>query len=349
MIILAIDTSCDETSVAVTSGTKVLSNVISSQVRYHKKFGGVVPFLAQRLHKERIDAVIQLALQRAALSPVDLDAVAVTVGPGLAPALEVGIQKAKELAKTGQKPLYPVNHMVGHIASCYAQIGSKKPSFAHPYLALLVSGGHTELVYSPKFGHFQILGQTLDDALGEAYDKLAKMLGLGYPGGKLVSQLAEKGNPEAYSLPVPMQHSPDLNFSYSGLKNAARLLIHELKENTHAHVMTKEEIQDVCAVFQRVAQEAVLIKVEKALKQYPEVRGLLFAGGVAANAQLRRKLRFLCKKYAVQLTVPANLALCTDNAAMIGIAAFLGAQNGQKPVRAVNIDRKPGLTVEEAF
>lgn len=346
MNILAIDTSCDETSIAVTYGYRVLSNVVSSQVRQHRQYGGIVPFLAQRLHKERIEAVVTIAVERAKLTWQDIGAIAVTYGPGLAPALEVGLEYAKKLSKEHNLPLYGVDHMAGHIASCYAQVGSKQPKIEMPCLALLVSGGHTELVYFEKFGIFQIIGQTLDDALGEAYDKLAKMLGLGYPGGRLVSQRAFLGDSGHYSLPIPLQYSKDLNFSFSGLKNAARLLILAVKQDRSE--LTEQEINDICASFERVAQESVLLKVEKALKAYPEVKTLLLGGGVAANKVLRRKLRILLKKYRVKFAMPLNMKLCTDNAAMIGVAAGLGIKAGQKPVLPGNLDRKPGLSLEES-
>ena len=350
MTILSIDTSCDDTSAAVTKENIILSNVISSQVRYHKKFGGVVPFLAQRLHKERIDAVIELALQRANCNYSDINAVAVTYGPGLAPALQVGIEKAKELAVEHNLPLYAVNHMAGHTASCYAQVGSKKVAeIEYPALALLVSGNHTELVLINKFGNFEVLGEKLDDALGEAYDKVARMWGLGYPGGKLVAKLAKAGNDQAFELPIPLQYTKDLNFSFSGLKNAARLLTLKLQNGHHEKPLSREQIQDLAAVFERVAQTSVILKLEKALEQHSEVKSVLIGGGVATNAALRTRVRKLTRKIGVTFHVPANLSLCTDNAAMIGVAAYLGIQNGLKPVVIEELDRVPGLSLSESL
>lgn len=334
MTFLAIDTSCDETSVAVTREREILANTISSQVKDHAEFGGVVPFLAQRLHKERIDAVIELALREAKTDWSEIDAIAVTQGPGLAPALEVGIAKAQELAAEHQKPLYAVNHMAGHIASCFSEI---EPEY--PLLSLLLSGGHSELVLARSFGDFSIIGQTLDDALGEAYDKVAKMLGLGYPGGRLLAEAAQNGNPQKYDLPIPMQKSGDLNLSYSGLKNAVRLLILELGD------LDEQKVADVAASFERVAQASVLQKVEKAFQASPEVRQLAFGGGVAANTVLREKLRDLCDQYEVQLLVPAGFALCTDNAAMIGLAAWFGMEAGQQPLEG-ELQRVPYLSLE---
>lgn len=343
MNILAIDTSCDETSVAVTNGTRVLSNVISSQIRYHKKFGGVVPFLAQRLHQERINAVIELGIARSGLGRNDIDAIAVTYGPGLAPALQVGVAKGKELAEELSLPLYAVNHMAGHIASCFA--GGKNIEF--PALGVLVSGGHTELVLMPRFGTFKILGETLDDAIGEAYDKVAKMLGLGYPGGRLVAQFADEGNSKSFDLPIPMLRSKDLNLSYSGLKNAVRLAIISVKGDSD-EPLTREHIADICASFQYVAQASLLAKIEKSVVEYPEIKTVVVGGGVASNAVLRKKLRSLTAKYDLGIAFPVNAKLCTDNAAMIGIAAHLGIEEGQLPVADVEgLDRKPNLRLEK--
>ena len=341
MNILAIDTSCDETSAAVTNGLDVLSNVVSSQVRYHKKFGGVVPFLAQRLHKERIDTVVSLALEKAGLAWTQIDAVAVTYGPGLAPALQVGVAKAKELALTCRLPLYAVNHMAGHIASCYANVGSKKGApVQYPTLAVLTSGNHTEWVYMEKPGSFHVVGQTLDDALGEAYDKVGRMLGLGYPGGHVVAKLAKGADPTTYPLPIPMQRSGDLQVSYSGLKNAVRLLIEAQQP------LDQAKIASIAASFEYSAQKALFIKVEKALSQYP-AQSLIVAGGVAANLQLRKGLRAIAKKHGMSFSYPSHRLLCTDNAGMIGVAAHFGIEAGQVPVDLETLDRKPALTLDE--
>jgi N6-L-threonylcarbamoyladenine synthase len=335
MTFLAIDTSTDETSVAVTRDHEVLSNIISSQVDEHAEFGGVVPFLAQRLHRERIDQVVELALREANLDWSAIDALAVTYGPGLAPALEVGIEKAWQLHQEYDKPLYGVNHMLGHITSCFTEVTPKLP-----VLALLLSGGHSEMVLIRSFGDMTILGQTLDDALGEAYDKVARMLGLGYPGGKILAERALKGNPQKYELPVPMLRSGDLNLSYSGLKNAVRLLVAEQTE------LTETVINDIAASFERVAQESVLRKVDKVLEMEPDVQQLILGGGVAANTVLREKLQTLCEKRQVQFLVPSAMNLCTDNAAMIGVAAWFGVQAGQQPVTE-RPDRVPYLSLED--
>ena len=344
MITLAIDTSCDETSVAVVDGVRILSNVVSTQVRYHKKYGGVVPFLAQRLHGERIAAVTELALSRSKLDWSSLDSIAVTQGPGLAPALQVGIAYAKELAITHGKPLYAVNHMAGHIASCLAASGKTVPVVSYPAIAVLVSGGHTEFVYMERFGWFKLIGQTLDDALGEAYDKVAKLLGLGYPGGPIVAKLAEVGMTDRYNLPIPMQASKDLNISYSGLKNAVRLLVEGLRARDE---LDSTAIANVCASFQYVAQKALLIKLEKALLRYPDVQSVLLGGGVAANTRLRWQIRLLTRQRSLKFFVPPVMKLCADNAAMIGIAANLNAGIGQAPSDIQRMDRIPNLKIDD--
>lgn len=351
-LILAVDTSCDETSVAIVQGLRVLSNAISSQIRYHKKFGGVVPFLAKRLHKERIDSVIELAFQRSGLNySIDRpDYLAITVGPGLAPALEVGLEKIKELSALWQLPIIPVNHMTGHIAGCFAQVGKKKNNIEYPFLAVLVSGGHSEFIYCRKWGEYEIVGQTLDDALGEAYDKVAKMLGLGYPGGKLVSKLAEEGDPAKYELPIPMLRSGDYNLSYSGLKNAVRLFVDKLKEQNNGS-LDRKMIVDLCASFEEVAQVSLTNKLQKILDKY-EVGSLLIGGGVASNNKLRSRIRRIAKTHINKgLICPLNFKLCTDNAAMIGVSAYLYLKyvpdSVIKPDNISLIDRKPGMDINE--
>lgn len=344
MILLSIDTSCDETSVAVVQGQKVLSSVVSTQIRYHKKFGGVVPFLAQRLHSERIAAVTELAITRSRQTWSSIEAIAVTQGPGLAPALQVGISFAKDLALEYNKPLYAVNHMAGHIASCLIASGSKVPIVQYPALAVLVSGGHTELVLVEQFSKFTILGQTLDDALGEAYDKVAKLLGLGYPGGPLLAKLAEKGMADRYNLPVPMMQSKDLNLSYSGLKNALRLLIEKLHVEGQ---LDASAIANIAASFEFVAQKSLVLKVEKALQLHPEIKSVLLAGGVAANTALRWKVRLLSRQHGLSFLTPTTLKYCSDNAAMIGVAANLCIDAGQLPSDPKLLDRIPNLKIDE--
>ncbi len=342
MRILSIDTSCDETSVAVTSGLSIESNVVSSQVRYHKKYGGVVPFLAQRLHTERIDSVVDLAIERSGSTEKDMQAVAVTYGPGLAPALQVGIAKAQALAAELKIPLYTVDHMIGHICSAWPE----KKELALPALAILVSGGHTEFVLMKTFGNFEIVGKTLDDALGEAYDKAAIMLGLGYPGGKALATLATSGDPEHFPLPVPMAKNAGYDLSYSGLKTAVRYLLRDLHDN--GVELDAVVTADIAASFEYSAQTALCKKIERILRDHPEIASVLVAGGVAANAELRKRIRMVAKT-ARDLPVffPRSLKLCGDNAAMIGFAAYLGIQAGQKPVLAEKLDRVPYLLVSD--
>ena len=329
-LILAIDTSCDETCAAVTQGRKILSNVIASQINIHAKYGGVVPHLAKRAHEAKIEFVVREALKR--FAP---DAVAVTVGPGLAPALEVGIAYAKKLALKWHKPLIAINHMEGHLLSSLANMEGSDPS---NFIGLLVSGGHTELVYVRRIGSYQLLGQTLDDAAGEALDKLAKMLQLGYPGGPIIEQLAKKGNPDAIKLPVPMQYSKDLNFSFSGLKTAAMYLISPRGVRIfHPGV---EYIYNMGAAFQQSIAISLYTKLKKAIKQY-QPKAILLGGGVFANLYLRRQVRLAAKPLPV--LIPYSKKLFTDNAAMIGIAAYFHFLKKDFVKNPASLDRQPSL------
>lgn len=340
MIILGIDTSCDETSVAVLNDLQPLSNVISTQVKQHRKFGGVVPFLAQRLHRERINQVTELALRQAKVNWNDLDYLAVTYGPGLAPALEVGLEFAKQQSLQHGTALIGVNHMWGHFAS--VQVGGKQ-TIQYPALGVLISGGHSEIIFAKSFGEAQIVGQTLDDALGEAYDKAAVMLGLSYPGGKVLAKLAKAGDPLTYQLPIPMQRSGDLNLSYSGLKNAMRLLVLEFGENGPKEA----EVKDLSATFQAVANQSLCLKLERAFQHFPEVKSLVVGGGVAANQDLRQRVRTIAREYGVEIMFPPSIKLCTDNAAMIAATAKLALDSGMKSGHSAKLDRVPYLTVED--
>ena len=268
MKILAIETSRDETAAAVTEGRRVSSSVIFSQINLHRQWGGVYPGLAKRAHEEKIEPVIQKALKVAGVKIEDIDAVAVTFGPGLVIALEVGVAKAKELAKRCRKPIVPVDHLEGHIYSCFAQNRKGKPrrDFQFPFLALVVSGGHTSLIRVLGHLRYQILGRTLDDALGEALDKAAKMLNLGYPGGPIIERLAKKGNPEYLDLPVPMEKKETLNFSYSGLKTSFKYRLEELDQKT----MTSH-LSDLAASFQRAAFAQIIDRLGKAFSKKGEM------------------------------------------------------------------------------
>lgn len=340
MRILAIETSCDETAAAVTDGRRVLGSAIYSQILIHKKWGGVVPSLAKKAHEERIDFIIEEVLKKAKIKIKNIDYIAVTYGPGLAIALEVGINKAKELAKKYDKKIIPVNHMEGHIYAVFAQNsrGNPKREFEFPYLALLVSGGHTELVLFKNHVEYEVLGETLDDASGEALDKAAKLLGLGYPGGSVIERLAEEvGNKDFYKLPRPMIRSKDLNFSFSGLKTSFYYMLKKMSE-----VEKVKTLRALASSFQEAVFDTLLIKLEKAIKQ-TRIKNIVVGGGVIANAHLRSVIRKLVKKVCGKVIFPPYKYLCTDNAAMIGIAAFYKAKKGIFVKDLEKLDRVPRL------
>jgi N6-L-threonylcarbamoyladenine synthase len=365
MKILAIDTSCDETAAAVTEGTKVLSNVIWSQALQHAQFGGVMPSLAQRMHRERIDWVISKAIHKAQITNHKIEAIAVTQGPGLAIALEVGIAKAKELAQKYGLPLIPVNHIEGHLLSPLA-VSSTSPlsplqnlgeeelkKMVWPALGLVISGGHTELILIRNIGDYKILAQTQDDALGEALDKAARMLGLGYPGGAVLEKMAKNGNPKAYFLPLPMARRENAEaFSYSGLKTAMWRLVTNLQNNPTSPKATlgAGQIYDLAATFQnRAFQHLIRICKRVIENQNIQVKDLLVGGGVAANTDLRKRLRNLGKDTGFQVRFPYSKKLTGDNAAMIGVAAFL-RQNSQFSIHNLqfdDIDRKPRWAIDQ--
>ncbi|MEK7458572.1 MAG: tRNA (adenosine(37)-N6)-threonylcarbamoyltransferase complex transferase subunit TsaD [Patescibacteria group bacterium] len=345
MIILAIDTSCDDTSAAVVKDKIVLSNVISSQTELHNTWGGVVPIIAKRAHQERIDAVISKALQLAKVSIQSIEVVAVTYGPGLAIALEVGVKKGKELALQLRKPLIAVNHMEGHLYSVFAQTKGKKlakPQF--PVLALLVSGKHTELVFMKEHGEYKILGATLDDAVGEAFDKVARLLGLGYPGGAILSLIAKRGNPNAYSFTVPLHRRKDLDFSYSGIKAAMVRLVKQITMD-EKRSLTRKEISDLSASFQKVAIQHLVERTKRAL-QMVKVKSLIVGGGVSANLVLRNELRKICRSNNIPLFVPSKKILCMDNAAMIGVAAWYKAQRKEFVEDVTKLERDPIASID---
>lgn len=310
--ILSIDTSCDETSCSVTADTTVLSNVIWSQASLHAKWGGVYPSSARRAHREHIDYVVKNALLKAHITPDGLDAIAVTQGPGLAISLEVGIEKAKNLATTLKLPLIPINHVEGHLLSPLAQ--NKKIPF--PALGFVASGGTTAIILAKKIGDYKVLAKTGDDALGEALDKGARMLGLGYPGGAILEGIAKEGNPASYSLPVPMAgREKELSFSYSGIKTAMWRLVESQKP------LTKEKIHNLAASYQDRVFKHVENLVAFALSQNP-TPSFLFGGGVSSNLELRKRIRKICHRTGTVLYLPYSKKLCTDNAAMIGVAAY---------------------------
>lgn len=320
MKILAIETSCDETAVAVLEATpetlRPLANIISSQVALHAPYGGVVPALASREHVNNLGHVYATALRTANISdaPRDISCIAVTRGPGLGPALITGITFAKALAAHYALPLVGVNHMDGHIHSNWLETDLLDKD-VFPALNLLVSGGHTELVLMRDHGEYEIIGETVDDAVGEAFDKVARLLGLGYPGGPAISAVARTGDPHAYELPLPMAHSGDFNFSYAGLKTAVRYLIRDLGDD-----LSGQQKANVAASFQHAAVDILVEKTAAAAKMHG-VRTVLLAGGVSANALLRERLGDRVRELGIEYVQPV-MRYTTDNAAMIAAAAY---------------------------
>ena len=325
VITLAIESSCDETSAAILkNGREVLSNIISTQIETHKKFGGVVPEVASRKHIESIDEVVQEALDTANMDFKDIDHIAVTYGPGLAGALLVGLSHAKALAYTLDIPLVGVNHIEGHVSANYIEHKDLKP----PFITLIVSGGHTHLVEVKDYGVYEILGRTRDDASGEAFDKIARAMGLGYPGGPIIDRLAKLGNKHAIEFPRAHMDE-EYDFSFSGLKSAVLNYLNAKK-------MKNEEIivEDVAASFQEAVVEVLSSKAIKAAldKNY---KTIALAGGVACNSSLREKITEMAKEHGIDIKYPP-LVLCTDNAAMIGCAGYYSYMNGRRDDMSLN-------------
>ena len=307
-IILAIESSCDETAIAITRDGELLSNVVSTQIDTHKLYGGVMPEIASRLHAENIGFVLKEALEKAHIELSQVDAFAVTRGPGLIGALHVGLQCAKTLAMLYKKPLIPVHHLAGHI---YANEYVGKLDF--PLLAVVVSGGNTELVYMPDHLNFKIIADTLDDAIGECYDKVARVLGLPYPGGVPIDRLAKEGK-HTYQLSTPLKGEHTLNLSYSGLKTNVINLVHNLEQKGE-----KVNVPNMCRSFQDVAVELVVDRVKKAIELY-NIKQVILAGGVSANSYLRERMLDETNKANIDIQIPP-LWCCTDNAAMIAKVA----------------------------
>ncbi|WP_027410630.1 tRNA (adenosine(37)-N6)-threonylcarbamoyltransferase complex transferase subunit TsaD [Anoxybacteroides tepidamans] len=331
--VLGIETSCDETAAAVVkNGKEVLSNVVASQIESHKRFGGVVPEVASRHHVEQITLVIEEAMNKARLSFSELDAIAVTQGPGLVGALLIGVNAAKALAFAHQLPLIGVHHIAGHI---YANRLVTEMKF--PLLALVVSGGHTELIYMREHGVFEVIGETRDDAAGEAYDKVARALRLPYPGGPHIDRLAHEGN-VAIDLPRAWLEEGSYDFSFSGLKSAVINTLHNAEQRGETI-----EPKDMAASFQASVIDVLVTKTVKAAQEYG-VRQVLLAGGVAANKGLRAELeRKMSELTEVELVIPP-LSLCTDNAAMIAAAGTVLFEKGRRANMALNAD--PSLELE---
>ncbi|MGE9833788.1 tRNA (adenosine(37)-N6)-threonylcarbamoyltransferase complex transferase subunit TsaD [Streptococcus orisratti] len=328
--ILAVESSCDETSVAVLKNDKeLLSNIIASQVESHKRFGGVVPEVASRHHVEVITLCIEDALVEAGIEASQLDAVAVTYGPGLVGALLVGMSAAKAFAWANQLPLVPVNHMAGHLMAA-----RQVQELEYPLLALLVSGGHTELVYVSEPGNYKIVGETRDDAVGEAYDKVGRVMGLTYPAGREIDELAHKGR-DVYDFPRAMMKEDNLEFSFSGLKSAFINLSHNAQQK--GEKLVKE---DLCASFQAAVLDILMSKTKKALKSYA-VKTLVVAGGVAANRGLRERL---AEEITETTVVIPPLRLCGDNAGMIALAAAIEYE--KKHFASLDLNAKPSLAFE---
>jgi len=335
VLILGIETSCDETAAAVVkNGKEVLSNVISSQVALHAEFGGVVPEIASRNHLEKIDEVIRLAVKEAGISMQELTAIAVTVGPGLVGALLVGVSEAKALAFALEKPLVPVHHIEGHIAANFIS----NPECEPPFVCLVASGGHSHLLLVEDYGKIRIYGRTRDDAAGEAFDKVARAVGLGYPGGPKLEKMAKEGNPHAYHFPTAKMEDAPYDFSFSGVKSAV------LNEMNRKKMLGEEvRVADLCASFQENVTE-VLSEKAIALCKELHINRLSIAGGVAANGKLREKMEEKAKQEGMEFFCP-KLILCTDNAAMIAAAAYHEWKKGNFAGHDVNA--YPSLSLSE--
>ncbi len=331
--ILAIESSCDETAAAVVkNGREVLSNVISSQIALHTLYGGVVPEIASRKHIEKINYVIREALAEAGMKLEEMDAIGVTYGPGLVGALLIGLATAKSIAYALKKPLVGVHHIQGHISANYIEHKELKP----PFLALVVSGGHTNIVDVKDYNQYEVLGRTRDDAAGEAFDKVARVLGLGYPGGPLIDEAAKKGNPHAVEFKRVFLEKDSLDFSFSGIKTGVLnyLNIQKLKGE-------EINVNDTAASFQLAVMEVIVAKTIMAAENLKQDK-IVMAGGVAANSLLRSMLKDACDKKGIELYHPSPI-LCTDNAAMIGCAAYYKYQAGMKD--DFYLDAYPNLAI----
>ena len=317
-LILAIESSCDETAASVVkNGRCVLSNIISSQIAIHTLYGGVVPEIASRKHIEKINQVVEAALKEADVTLDDIDAIGVTYGPGLVGALLVGVAEAKAIAYAKKKPLVGVHHIEGHVSANYIE----HPDLEPPFLCLIVSGGHTHLVIVKDYGEFEIIGRTMDDAAGEAFDKVARAVGLGYPGGPKVDKAAKEGNPHAMEFPRAKVGGSQYDFSFSGMKSAVLNYINqaEMKGETIC-------VPDLCASFQNAVVDVLVSRAVAATKEFG-YKKLAIAGGVASNSALRAGMKAACEKAGIEFYYPSPI-FCTDNAAMIGAAGYYEYING---------------------
>lgn len=325
--VLGIESSCDETSAAVVkNGREVLSNIINSQIKIHEKFGGVVPEIASRSHTEVINQVVKQALKEANVSLEDIDIICPTYGPGLVGALLVGVSYAKALSFATNKPLVGVNHIEGHIAANYITYKELEP----PFICLVISGGHTHLIHIKSYTDFKILGRTKDDAVGEAFDKVARVVGLGYPGGPKVDNLAKQGKP---NIDLPKAHTEGLNFSFSGIKTAILNMYHKNPEINKS---------DLCSSFEKNTAEVLIKNTLEALKQ-TGLKKVALAGGVSANSYIRNEFSKL-ENQGIKVYYP-DLKLCTDNAAMIASAGYYSYINGKKS--DLKLNAVPNLKIGE--
>ncbi len=337
ILILAIESSCDETAAAVVkNGRSVLSNVISSQIELHTLYGGVVPEIASRKHIEKINQVIETALSEAGTELMDMDAVGVTYGPGLVGALLVGVAEAKAIAYAAKKSLIGVHHIEGHIAANYIE----HPELEPPFLSLVVSGGHTHLVWVRDYGKFDIIGRTRDDAAGEAFDKVARAIGLGYPGGPKIDKVSKEGNPEAIAFPRAHMGEDSYDFSFSGVKSAVLNYINGCR-------MKGEEYDqsDVAASFQKAVTDVLVANAMHAVREYKADK-FAIAGGVASNSALREAMKSACEERGVKLYYPSPV-YCTDNAAMIGVAAYYEYLAGTR--HGWDLNAVPNLKLGERY
>ncbi len=352
-LIIAFDTSCDDTSVAVLKGRKVLSSCLASQIELHAEYGGVVPMIARKAHEENIQKVYEDALKKAKVKIEDIEYICATYGPGLAIDLEVGLKFAQDLSIKYNKPFVSVNHMEGHMLSGLL-LNNKGKSFTNdlpenldtlfPAISLLISGKHTELIYIKDIGKYKKLGETLDDAAGEAFDKVGRMLNFGYPGGPIVTEFAKKGKDGNIFFTVPMINSNDLNFSFSGLKTAALYKTKELREENRKE---KEWVYDFCRGFLNTVIDALTIKLKKAIEEYPEVKSVFVGGGVANSEEILRSIGNTAREYNLSYIYP-HKDFRGDNSAMIGIAGYFKILRGEyleKREDILKIDRDPRLSL----
>lgn len=330
MLVLGIESSCDETSVAIVEdGRKVLSNVINSQIKIHERFGGVVPEIASRNHVQAISTVTKQALEQAKITFDQVDAISCTMGPGLVGALLVGVSYAKALSFALDKPLIGTNHIKGHIAANYITHKELKP----PFICLIISGGHTHLVQVKDYNDFQILGKTRDDAIGEAFDKVARVIGLGYPGGPKIDKMAKQGKPNIH---LPRTYFEDLDFSFSGIKTAVINLNHKNPDIDKS---------DLCASFEQAVTEVIVTNTLKACKN-SNVKTVALAGGVSANSYIRNAFDNVAKENNIDIYYP-KMELCTDNAAMIASAGYYELINGK--TSSLDLNAVPNLKIDQSI